>query len=287
MLVGPVFVARFNLVPSGADRFIVERFHLLPALVLAVPIAAAFDRISATLRVAARSGAAGPIDRLPSVAFAERWAMIAAGVAFVVLVAVGRGPLARQHSAVVEANLADTLRALPDGAVLVASSDEAVFGAPYVQDVLGVRPDVTVIVWSMSGRPWYAARLRARGIVADPLRETVSLTRVLADGRAVFVDALQGSTLARLPSFPFVGVFRVLPPGASPPTVGEVAALNRDAFSHFDLSYPTPGRDDGYPTVLHLRYAETWASIAQAYEAAHDPESAASARAIAGELVPQ
>jgi hypothetical protein len=75
-------------------------------------------------------------------------------------------------------------------------------------------------------------------------------------------------------------------PGSPAPTLGEVAEANRTAFAGFDLDYPRPGPDDGYATVIHLRYESTWTHIADQYEAAGDAESARAARELAAQLGP-
>src|SRR5439155_324986 len=36
-LAGPILVSRFDVAPEGVGRYVVERFHLLPALLLAIP----------------------------------------------------------------------------------------------------------------------------------------------------------------------------------------------------------------------------------------------------------
>src|SRR5262249_30321316 len=43
VLTGPVLASRFNIEPRGIGLFIVRRFHLLPTLLLAIPVAAACD----------------------------------------------------------------------------------------------------------------------------------------------------------------------------------------------------------------------------------------------------
>nr|HEX4317666.1 DUF2723 domain-containing protein [Kofleriaceae bacterium] len=269
LVAGPILISRFNLDPDGFYASTVQRFHLLPMLLLAIPVAVALD-----------AGA----TRAPALA-GPRGGVLALAV-FALFAAIGWPRIARLHSRVVEANVVDTLRAMPPDGVLITASDEAEFGAVYAQAVLGVRPDVVAITWSMTARPWYAARLAARGIAVDPQRQTQSIRAMMQHGHAVVVEDLFASVLERLPHYPFVGLVRVLPDGTPPPTVGEVAALNRDAFARFDLDHDRPGSNDGYATLVHARYARTWAEIAAAYAHAGDDASADAARAVADQLAP-
>src|SRR5439155_462431 len=65
-LAGPLLVSRFNIDPHGIGLYICRRFHVLPTLLLAVPVASALDVACARLR---RPSAAGALAVVGFVAF--------------------------------------------------------------------------------------------------------------------------------------------------------------------------------------------------------------------------
>jgi hypothetical protein len=175
---------------------------------------------------------------------------------------------------------------------MITKSDDLYFGVVYAQSVLHVRPDVIAVTWTMMGYPWYRQRIAERGakIEDGAPGEVASVrfaTRLLAAGHAVYVDRTEANILAMLPSYPYAGLLRVLPRGAPLPKLDAIVAENHAAFAAFDLDEPTPSADDGYPTVAHLRYADTWQRISQAYAADGYPEAAAAALDTAVAVGPQ
>ena len=272
LLAGPLFVARFNIDPAGFGLHIVQRMHLLPCLLLVIPLAVGLDWLGR-----ARLGAASAL-----------WGVVAVPL----LVVPSLGAATAEHSPAVERSLIDTLRALPPNAALITDGDDYNFGIPYVQAVLGVRPDVIAINWPALKLPWAQARLRARGVAWDPQAAgpdpaSVRLADYLnATGHPVFVDDFEANILRARASYPFVGLLAVLAPAATPPGLDAIALRNASAFEHFDLAYPAPGPDDGFVTLVHLRYAETWTRIAALYRRAGFPEQAAAAEQRAVALAP-
>nr|HEX4313174.1 DUF2723 domain-containing protein [Kofleriaceae bacterium] len=274
-------VARFDLPVVGLGRHLVERFYLLPLVIATVPVAAGMELVAA--RLGARTVAAVAGWRAPALAIA----------AFVALAAASAGRVRALHAATLEHGLADVLDAMPRDAVLVVGADDLAFGTTYLQDVRGVRPDVTVVEWPMMTLPWYRERVAARGAVVpasdagDPGDvASVRMARaLLASGRPVLVGSFDMPIARALPSYPYAGVVRVLPPGAAI-SLDAVVAENRAALARFDLSDPRPGPDDGYATVARLRFAETWSRLATALDAAGHPDAAAAARATAEQLGP-
>ncbi len=132
---------------------------------------------------------------------------------------------------------------------------------------------------------WYRARAVARGASFDPARPndpaSVRLaSQLLATGHPVYVDEAEARILAVFPAYPYAGFIHVLPRGAPLPNLDAIAAENRAAAA-FDLDYPTPGVDDGYPTIAHMRYGATWYRIAKAYADAGFPDAAKAAHATA------
>jgi hypothetical protein len=266
VLAGPVLVARFNVDPHGIGRHTCERFHLLPALLLAVPVAALVDLAGDRLRP-------GPAT-----------ALAAAGAA--VLAAAGWPQLARIHSPALELGVQNLLRSLPPGAIAVVIADDHCSGGRYLQLARGERPDVALVCAGLLPLRDYRAGWAARG-VALPAGDGPRLgDALLATGRPVFVDPFLHGVLDAFPAYPSGVLRRVLPRGAAPPPVGEVAAINRDLYRGFDLDYPRPARDDDYPALAHMRYAATWAALAKVLDAAGDRDAAHDARDLAHQLLP-
>jgi len=278
VIAGPVLAARFDIDASGVNLYVVRRFHLLPTLLLAVPVAAAFERgtapIAGRLRLAVATGIA------------------VLGLATATLLALPA--LMRVRTPAFENSIRHTLESLPANAVVFSSGDLTFLGAGYMQVARGMRPDVVMVLWSFVKMHAYRDRLARSGIVIDTskdardaIKPSVRVTeQILASGRPVFVDRTLSNVLAALPSYPYGTLFRVLPRGQPNLSIDEIAANNRDWFKSLDLNYPRPGPDDDYPTLIHNGYANTWKIIAAGFNAAGRPEDAADAVALARELGP-
>jgi hypothetical protein len=268
VLAGPVLMARFNIEPRGVGLDICERFHILPALLLAVPVSAALDVACARVT-------------------RELAATIACAAAFVALAMADLPRLAALHSPAVELGVRNTLRALPPLAIAVVTGDDQCFGARYLQFARGERPDVAVVCAGLLPIRSYRAAWAARGI-AMPASTGPRLGQALLDtGRPVVVDPLLAGVTSGFPSYPLGVLARILPRGGSPPAASEVAAINRDLYRGFALDYVYPGPDDGYATVAHHRYAASWAAIARLLDRAGDRDGARDAFALTGQLRPR
>ena len=133
---------------------------------------------------------------------------------------------------------------------------------------------------------WYRAGWADHGL-ALPASAGARLAEALAHtGRPAFVDPRLTGVAAAVPGYPFGVLRRLLPPTAAPPPASEIAAQNRELYRAFDLDYPRPGPDDGYPTAVHHRYADAWVAIAGLLAAAGDRDAARDALAVARSLLP-
>lgn len=280
-LAGPFLIARFNIAPVMIGRFICERFHVLPLLLLVVPLALSLDRGGAWL---ARHLSWRPLG-----------AGLHATIALVGLVgaaAPSLGAVQATASPAVEASARNTLRPLPPGAVILVGADDLHFGVLYAQETLGERRDVTVVAVQMVWLPWYRDRLAARGIVVTPTGSPAELglllaRQLLAQRHPLFVDLLQEQVRAQLPTYPLGTLFRVVPTGAPLPPLDEVLAENRAALASFDFAYPVPGPDDGYPTGVQGRYVAAWSILAHQLARAGRGEDAQQAAAVVDALSPR
>jgi len=273
VLAGPGLASRFDIDPHGIGLYICQRFHVLPALLLAVPVAAAID--VALARLAAR------LEAHPLAA------AVLAVLGFVALAVAALPRIARQHSPAMELGVRNLLRSLPPDAIAVVISEDQCFGGQYLQLVRGERPDVGLVCSELLRRPWYRASWARRGLVmpADPgagLGEAL-----LRTGRPVLVDRGLTGAIAAHPSYPFGLLVRVLPDGTAPPTPSDVLLLNRDLYRSFDLDYVYPVRDDDFAAVAHRRYTAAWAAVANLLDASGDRGTAADAYEVARSLQPR
>lgn len=275
---GPLLATRFNIEPVGLGLYVCERFHVLPAMLLAVPIAAGLTSF----------GSFATRTKVP-----ERVACgIVATVGVFSIAGLSLPHLLRVHTPAVEQYARNVLESLPPNAVLFAGQDGEYFGMGYMQAVLHVRPDVTVIAWQLTNFPWYAERMTRKGIYA-PEGSDPAIVRVvdylLAVDRPVFTEVTKTTApvVKTHPNYPFGPVIRVLPRDTKPPPIDEVVALNEAIYERFKLSYARPGTDDEFATAFHHRYAATWKMLARTLEGVGKHEEAARAAAIAREIGPQ
>jgi hypothetical protein len=268
VLAGPVLMLRFNIDPHGVGHDICERFHMLPAVLLAIPIAAALEIGSA--RITRETAAI---------------ALCVPGVLALWLLDLPR--LAAIHTPAVELGVRNTLRSLPPFAIAVVTGDDQCFGARYLQLARGERPDVAVVCAGLLPVRTYRDAWAARGLSLAPSTGPHLTQALLATGRPIVVDPTLTAAVAAAANYPFGVLVRLVPPGAAMPAPADVAAINRDLFRAFALDYPIPGLDDGYATVAHHRYAASWAAIAQRLDRAGDRDGARDAFALTQQLKPQ
>jgi hypothetical protein len=271
VLAGPLLITKFNLEPIGTGVFVCTRFHLLPILLLAVPLAVAVDSLVARVKLPLGS---------------------AVGV-FVFAAVAGRSlpHQARAQSPALENALRAELRQLPPRAVVIVNVESYHFGMAYLQDVLGLRPDIQVISWPMVKSPEYRARAARRtGLAFEaPKGGVLSVAvaeQVLAEGRPLYIDAFGGGIAGALTTYPYGIFFRVLPRDTRPPPPREVFEANQALLEKWDLAYPHPNDGDLPAADIHVFMARSWSMIGDALAASGDPADAASAREVAAGLAP-
>lgn len=280
VLAGPVLVARFNVPPVELGVYIVSRFHLLPALLLAIPVAVGLDAAGARITTRVPAGLAGSRATLSSLAT----------LGFGALVAVALPWLAVVHSPAVEDAAENVLSTLPEHAVVMTASDIIYCGASYLQLVRGERPDVWMIDWAMVPLDWYRERMAAHGVTIGKGGGPASIRvarAILASGRPLLVDRWEANILETFPSYPYGILIRVLPERTRPPSVDEVFDMNKAAFEKFVLRATPPGPHDEFATAYYVEYAATWNLIGRALEAKGEHEKAAFALALVEQLTPR
>lgn len=269
VLAGPVLATRFNIPPEGLGQYMCERFHMLPALIVAIPVAVVLDALEAPA------------------SWPRRPALVAAlpVVVFVGLTATTLPRLGHVQSPAMEFGVRNLLRSLPQDAIVYVVPDDLCGGATYLQLARHERPDVAVLCAAMLRLPWYRAQ-QTRRAVGVPIVPGGLSAALLKSGRAVFVDPQLPGALAAYPHYVYGVVRRVLPAGAPPPSADEVAAINQRLFAAFDLDYAWPAPSDEYHALAHYRYAAAWSTIARGLEAAGDSTGAREAMATAARLTP-
>ena len=132
VLAGPVFVAQFNLELAGIARFIVQRFYLLPQMLLAVGVAWGLDVLFGLVR--------GEGEEAPVL---DPWGPgriegLVLGLTLALAAVAGQPHVSEHHHPAVERYLIDSLRPLPEGAVLLGTGDHRTFGFMYMRAAVGL-----------------------------------------------------------------------------------------------------------------------------------------------------
>lgn len=275
VLAGPLLALRFDVPPEQFGLYVVRRFHILPALLLAVPVASAIDFIA---------------DRITVERMSLALQSVIAAVAFAALAGLALPRLAAEHSPTLEHGLSNIIETAPPRAVIITAFDDLYFGGGYLQEVLGARADVTIVSWPLVLLGWYRDRIAAKGIIVgrgDGVASVRVATAILASGRPLLVDQFERNILENFPSYPYGLLIRALPKGSPQPSLDEVIAINKSLYGRFDLSDPRPGPDDELASEYHRRYAQTWRLLGEALAAANRRDDAAWALGLAQELSPQ
>ena len=291
LLSGPVFFLGFNF-NTGASfgREVVQRFHLLPILLLTPAVAVGLDACAAKVRSLAwhgqwrltRASMGAPLSPVIRACLAA----VAVVYSFALCLVLAWPQLSPLRSRVLDRALRNTLNGLPANAVLLVVGDSQSFGYLALQQAEGLRPDVTVIWRLLLGKSWYRRQLPAALVQPAPVspsganqrnrpaleqqrgyqrQQLLLIERALAQGRPVFVDPQFGLQRSRTwygayRSVPFGAYRRLLAPQQSEPTPAQVYAWNRALFLGYDLS----GMDEDHDSAGHEfvgRYLVTWAVI--------------------------
>ncbi len=263
LLAGPVFIGRFNLPLEGLSLAIVERFYLLPLVLLVIPLARGIDTL---FGVWVRSvNVAGP-----------------ATVAAVCLgIFVSYDAVREHHRPDVEYYLVNTLTSAEHSAIILGTGDHRLYGFWYVQAVRGHRPDVTYVDPVMLHYDWYRDRVEAALDLdlPDPIGGNLD-TRILAfalldAGRPLYLaNRFTDSIVQSFATYPAGTLIRVLPPGARLPTPEELEQMNVTLALNYLYAETSPSDPDSWAGSVQFAYTRPWRVLAGAYEAMDRPADA-------------
>jgi hypothetical protein len=274
LLAGPGLVALFDLPLHSIERQVVERFYLLPELMICVPGALALDAVA---RVLSR----------------HRFVAVALGAFFVIgqLVsnAMRRGD---RPGPSVEQYVENTLRNAPPNAIVVGTGDMRWGGFLYARYALHLRPDVTFVNPSLLSQRWYrrlASELTGVNFetpTGKPIGPKTTVSRLLASGRPIGYTDWPDPKVADTPSYAVGTLMRVVAPGEAPPSSERLEAMNLEAFAAFTLEPAPPPESDAWGHALAPDYARPWIQLARRFDAEGRPDDAQRCLARAGKLAP-
>jgi 4-amino-4-deoxy-L-arabinose transferase-like glycosyltransferase len=147
------FPANIKLDPVNSGLFVLERFFLLPIVLIAPLAGLGIAQIGASVTV--RTGRSARLTRLVAVV-AIAGAIVIAGHNYS-RIDLSSDRIAQQYAV-------DLLDGLPRNDVLVANGDETLGPLWYVQQVEHVRPDVFIVLSAGVPVPWYETEMRAAGL---------------------------------------------------------------------------------------------------------------------------
>ncbi len=247
MLAGPVLLSMMNLAPEGVAVRVIERFYVLPSLLLALPMAAAMEWLAMRYQLAT----------------ARAWPAVVI-VGYLQLLA-SLQTVTDHHFPAVHNYITNTLAQVEPDAALLGTGDHRLFGYLYAQQALGLRPDVLVVDVSMMRYPWYRARIAEQlgeqpagaNDTADPTSRQAGdfnslqlVAQLVALERPVYLtDVYSRAAGEQLPLLPEGALLRVNPPGTAPPALNEIEERNIAIINTYRLE------PDFHPT------ANTWAAL--------------------------
>lgn len=291
LLAGPVFVSRFNLAIIPPGQLVFERFHLLPAMLLAVPVAHGIQWFSDCLRFAGWSAYGGSADGKGQ---ARVQALVASSLILFLFwfnQRLAEPRLRASASGDVHYAAVNGLTTLPRGAFLLVQGDFRVFSTAYLQSVLNVRSDIKMVVPSFWKHRWYRERFQKE----DPAYGhdlMAILVHELRKGAPVYLDlsvyniVRSRNLLPGLISYQH-GVFRrILLPGSEPPDPEELLLTNQKIFRDYQYDRPKQLSHSGWSDVVLSEYQHAWLALADDLRRSGRDDLAQLARATALDYAP-
>jgi hypothetical protein len=252
MLAGPLFAALLNA-PSDAQGTLVERFCLLPEVVLTIAVAWGLDAWRALRDSRAVALALAGAEVVATGVF-HSWPQVRA-----------------EHTNVLELYTENTEKSAPPRAVILGTGDYRLFSFLYA-DAIKLRPDVTYIDPHLLGYDWYRRRVsRELGApIAAPAHASSDALALIAQafslGRPVLLtDIVDPQVVKAFASYPLGTLIRLLPPGAPLPPPEGVEAQNLDVFARYRRWDPV-AREDAWVAAVLPTYQRPWIAVARMFE---------------------
>jgi len=280
---GPVFIALFNIPPVALGLHVVQRFHILPAMLLIVPTAIGLSQVTAWF---ARDAPLPAVMRDPIVSVG---AILICGA----FAAVSSSDAVQTgHSRAVARYLDNTLAQLPPDTIMIGIGDHRLFGFLYNQRALGQRPDVLYVDYELLVHPWYQERITKQlGSPVVPPGDAPNSVRMvsamLASGRpVVLAEPVNDAILAAFPSWPEGTIIHLMAPGQSPPPPQQIMRLNEGLYTQYTFDYVFPTEAGDWSSAVHHDYQRSWASLAGVFSQLGEPEDAAVCSDLARRFAP-
>ena len=266
---GPIFSAYANLnVSVGPTRFVLERFFLLPHVILAPLMAYGVFLIADAI------GSMAPAIRPYSTAlstFAVVLIVLAGVVANYRTMDQSRNHTARRFAE-------DVFATLDRGAILLMNGDEVILPLVYLQEAEGYRPDVALVIFPFLNTDWYVPQLRRQyptlAIPFGGYGEHSGTIRMLLEANRDRQFAVDGMivehSLGQDYWYHRHGLVDVIEPLSKDVTLDELIAETQELFQRYRP--PSPGAikwKSLEPTILS-HYASSAFVVAQECRRLHD-----------------
>jgi hypothetical protein len=284
-LAGPVLLFLMNLEPEGVAVRIIERFYVLPALLLTFPMAAAMEWLAMRYQLAT----------------ARAWPAVVI-IGYLQLLA-SLQTVTDHHFPAVHNYIVNTLEQVEPNAALLGTGDHRLFGYLYAQNAMELRPDVLVIDVSMMRYPWYRARIQAQlgtapagadtaatatSRVAGDFNSLQLIEQLVALGRPVYLtDVYSRAAGEQLPLIPQGALLRVAAPDDPPLGLQEVEELNIAALNRYQLDPDFHPTSNTWAALVYEDYGRGLRQLAQQYEQVGANGKALHMREILRRFAPQ
>jgi hypothetical protein len=286
LLVGPLFLTRFDLPTWGYTRVVIERFHSVPDVLTAFVIGLGAAWVCAH---------PGWSRRALPVGILGLNLLIAAAIA---------GPSAHWRGwTVLDDYLTNAFDSVEADALVLVHGDSMFFGGLFAQQVQRTAPGVAWVNPSLLSYPWYRewiaethpdlvlAGSTGRGLApAAFVAANLGRRPIYVAPRALLKTSGFAQALAEVaPVYPHASVLmRVTPPGMSPPPPQVVHSAMSGAFAslRLDSALTLDDLDHELESGVWENYALSWTALASAWDAMERPAEAEQARVVARGLAP-
>ena len=249
----------------GTAFFVLERFYLMPMVLLAPLVAV---------------GIVGVVDWIcsrPMMLDVGRGQLAVGSLLAFLLVASSVGIASANyatinvaHDKVTENYVRDALSGLPQDAVLFVTGDFADFPVLYAQAVQHVRKDVTVVVSPLLAAPWYQTQLRSEHhLKISQHVNTRELVAANPSRQFFFIGQPPDKTLAGFYYFATQGLTSKIVPQAQNTDLTTFAAQNSTLLAQYHVPDWRTIKRNSFESFILDAYANIPASIASNYAAAN------------------